>query len=254
MCRTLGKDLDFALELFPVMRVGVVTFLGSNCDDDAIYAFSTVLGVPTVRLYYYEERIPELDLIVLPGGFSYGDYLRAGAIARFAPIIPAVKDFAERGGLVLGICNGFQILCESGLLSGALIRNASLGFICRWVYIRVEKVGSPFTFGLSKGEVLKIPIAHGEGNFVAPAKTLTEIEDSNLVVFRYCDERGELTPSANPNGSMNFIAGLTNPRGNVLGMMPHPERACEKVLGSEDGLKILTAVKAYLEGNRVFVK
>ncbi len=229
------------------MRVGVITFLGSNCDDDALYAFGEVLGVSTRRIYYYEKSLTDLDLIVLPGGFSYGDYLRAGAIARFSPIMNAVREFAEAGGLVLGICNGFQILCEAGMLPGALVKNAKPGFWCKWVNIRVENENTVFTRGLKKGEVLRIPIAHAEGNFVAPAKTLQDIEENSRVIFRYCNENGELTEEANPNGSTNAIAGVINAKGNVLGMMPHPERACEEILGSADGLKVLRSIAGYVK-------
>lgn len=233
------------------MRVGVITFLGSNCDDDALYAFGEVLGAETKRLFYYETSLPSLDLVVLPGGFSYGDYLRAGAIARFSPIMSAVKEFADSGGLVLGICNGFQILCEAGLLPGALVKNAKPGFWNKWVNIRVENEKTFLTSGIERGEVLKIPIAHAEGNFVAPSDTIKEIEEKGCVVFRYCDESGKLTEEANPNGSINNIAGIINFAGNVLGMMPHPERACEEILGSTDGLKLLKAFSGYLTMRQV---
>lgn len=224
------------------MKAGVITFLGSNCDDDALYALGDVLGADAQRLFYSDKDLPELDLIVLPGGFSYGDYLRCGAIARFSPIMPAVREFADRGGLVLGICNGFQILCEGGLLPGALVKNDCLEFRCQWVHIRVENNELPFTQGLTVGEVLKIPIAHSEGNYFAPPRVLSELEKKRRVAFRYCDEDGELTPHANPNGSLNHIAGIVNERGNVLGMMPHPERACQQLLGSADGMKVLGAI------------
>ncbi len=224
----------------------MITFLGSNCDDDALYAFSEVLGADARRIFYYESELPEVDLVVLPGGFSYGDYLRAGAIASFSPIMNAVKEFADSGGLVLGICNGFQILCEAGLLPGALVKNAKPGFWCKWVHIRVENENTPFTKSIKRGKVLRIPIAHAEGNFIAPAETLDKIESLGLVVFRYSTPAGDITESANPNGSINNIAGIINEGGNVLGMMPHPERACETILGSRDGLKILNSVKEYL--------
>ncbi|OPX21227.1 MAG: phosphoribosylformylglycinamidine synthase I [Planctomycetales bacterium 4484_113] len=229
------------------MNAGVITFLGSNCDDDALYALGDVLGADARRLFYSDRELPELDLIVLPGGFSYGDYLRCGAIARFSPIMPAVREFADAGGLVLGICNGFQILCEAGMLPGALVKNDCLEFRCQWARIRVENNELPFTQGLTVGEVLKIPIAHSEGNYFAPPEVLAELEEHHRVAFRYCDENGELTPEANPNGSLNHIAGITNERGNVLGMMPHPERACEDTLGSADGMRVLGSIARWLK-------
>lgn len=228
------------------MKAGVITFLGSNCDDDALYALTDVLKADTRRLYYDDTALPDLDLVVLPGGFSYGDYLRCGAIARFSPIMPAVKQYAEAGGIVMGICNGFQILTEAQMLSGALIRNDCVQFRCKWVHIRVENANTPFTYGLAEGEVLRIPIAHAEGNYIDSPENIASLKASNSVVFRYCNELGEITPESNPNGSMENIAGIVNARGNILGMMPHPERACENALGSDDGMKILGAVADYL--------
>jgi len=228
------------------MKAGVITFLGSNCDDDALYALADVLKADTCRLYYDETALPDLDLVVLPGGFSYGDYLRCGAIARFSPIMLAVRKFAEAGGLVMGICNGFQILTEAQMLPGALIRNECVQFRCKWVHIRVENADTPFTFGLRKGEVLRIPIAHAEGNYIDSPGNISALKASNSVIFRYCTQLGEITPEANPNGAMDNIAGIVNARGNVLGMMPHPERACEKALGSDDGMKIIGAIANYL--------
>lgn len=228
------------------MKAGVITFLGSNCDDDALYALTDVLKADTRRLYYDDTALPDLDLVVLPGGFSYGDYLRCGAIARFSPIMPAVKEFAEAGGIVMGICNGFQILTEAQMLPGALIRNECVQFRCKWVNIRVENANTPFTYGLKEGEVLRIPIAHAEGNYIDSPENIASLKASKSVVFRYCSELGEITPESNPNGAMDNIAGIMNARGNILGMMPHPERACENALGSDDGMKILGAVAEYI--------
>ena len=227
------------------MKAGVITFLGSNCDDDALYALGDVLGAKASRVLYNENELPELDLVVLPGGFSYGDYLRCGAIARFSPIMSAVKEFADAGGLVLGICNGFQILTEAGLLPGALTCNDCVEFRCKWVNVRVENAQTPFTGELSKGDVLRIPIAHTEGNYFDRPENIARLNEENRVVFRYCDEKGQVTPAANPNGSIDSIAGILNEGGNVLGMMPHPERACEELLGSADGMRILRSIALY---------
>lgn len=215
------------------MRVGIVVFPGSNCDHDAWYAVTQKLGVPAEFIWHEERRLGNADLIILPGGFSYGDYLRCGAIAKFSPVMQAVKQFAEDGGLVLGICNGFQILVESGLLPGALIRNRSLRFICKMVELRVETTNCPFTALAQKGQILRMPIAHGEGCYYADERVLDELEAEDRVVFRYV---------ANPNGSLRDIAGILNPGRNVLGMMPHPERAVESYLGSEDGLVVFQSV------------
>lgn len=225
------------------MKAGIVTFPGSNCDYDAYAAFRHVLGEDATFLWHQSTDLEGCDLVLLPGGFSYGDYLRAGAIARFSPIMEKVISFANSGGLVLGICNGFQVLTECGLLPGALMRNRHLRFSCKYVYIRTERADTAFTGTCQQHEVLRIPIAHGEGNYFYHADQIKHLEDNNQVLFRYCDERGQVTPESNPNGSVNNIAGIVNAEGNVLGMMPHPERAVEPILGSEDGLKILESVR-----------
>ncbi len=229
------------------MRVGVVVFPGSNCDRDSAWAVEGVLGEEAVFLWHKDTHLDDVDMIFLPGGFSYGDYLRTGAFARFSPIMPAVIDFANSGGLVLGVCNGFQVLLECGLLPGAMIPNKHLRFICREITIRCERDDTPFSNEIRKGEVLRVPIAHFEGNYFADKLTIDEIEANNQVLFRYCDSKGEITAESNPNGSSNNIAGLMNRRGNVLGMMPHPERACEKVLGSTDGLGVFRSVLSFYE-------
>ena len=225
------------------MKAAVVVFPGSNCDRDCYWASHNIAGIDTVFLWHKERYIPPVDLVILPGGFSYGDYLRAGAIACVSPVMGAIKEFAASGGLVLGICNGFQILTESGLLPGVLVRNKSLSFLCQYVYIRVERNDTPFTRGYNVGDVLRLPIAHNEGNFFAPPDMLDEIERKKLVLFRYCDSNGNITEESNPNGSMNSIAGIINENGNILGMMPHPERASELILGSRDGLGIFESLK-----------
>jgi phosphoribosylformylglycinamidine synthase subunit PurQ / glutaminase len=224
------------------MKFGVIVFPGSNCDHDAYHAAKHVMNQETRFIWHKESSLGDVDVVLVPGGFSYGDYLRAGAIARFSPIMKDVVRFASEGGLVLGICNGFQVLCESGLLPGALIRNASLRFVCKETFIRVENAETPFTRAVSDGEVLRIPVAHGEGNYVADPEVLAELEGEGRVVFRYCDAAGNVTPEANPNGSANNIAGIINESGNVLGMMPHPERCVESVLGSTDGLAIFESI------------
>ncbi len=215
------------------MKFGVVVFPGSNCDQDCLDVLRDVLGQPAVPLWHQETSLKGCDAVVLPGGFSYGDYLRTGAIARFSPIMRSVARLAKDGGLVLGVCNGFQILLEAGLLPGAMLRNTGLRFICRFVTLRVERADTPFTNRFQPGQVIRLPIAHNEGRYTADAKTLKAIRDH--VVFRYCDEDGRVTDAANPNGSAGALAGLTNERGNVLGMMPHPERASDSALGSSDG-------------------
>jgi phosphoribosylformylglycinamidine synthase subunit PurQ / glutaminase len=222
-------------------RVGVVTFPGSLDDGDALRAVG-LMGGEGVALWHGDADLDGVDAVVLPGGFSYGDYLRCGAIARFAPVMADVRAFADRGGPVLGICNGFQILCESGLLPGALIRNRSLRFVCRVVSLRVESSQTPVTSDLVPGEVLQIPIKHGEGQFTADTQTLDRIEDEGRVVFRYCSRTGEVAEASNPNGAARAIAGIRNERGNVVGMMPHPERASESWLGSEDGRVVLASL------------
>ncbi len=217
------------------MRVGVIVFPGSNCDHDAYHVARHVFGLETRFIWHKERELPPVDLVIVPGGFSYGDYLRAGAVARFSLIMDSVVRFAERGGLVLGICNGFQVLCECGLLPGALLRNASVRFACTWVHLRIDNAEVPYTRNAELGQVLRIPIAHGEGNYYAEASELVELERNGQVVFRYTSPAGEVTPDSNPNGSANNIAGIVNRNGNVLGMMPHPERAAEDALGSRDG-------------------
>jgi len=215
------------------MKFGVVVFPGSNCDQDCVYVLRDVLQQSVTTLWHQDSTLRGCDAIVLPGGFSYGDYLRTGAIAKFSPIMRAVTSFAHDGGLVIGICNGWQILLESGLLPGAMLRNTGLRFICRFVTLRVECTVTPFTNQFQKGQVVRMPIAHNEGRYTIDPKQLRLIQDQ--VAFRYCDANGELTDVSNPNGSTDCIAGLTNRAGNVLGLMPHPERASEDVLGSADG-------------------
>ncbi|GAC1480665.1 MAG: phosphoribosylformylglycinamidine synthase subunit PurQ [Candidatus Dormibacteria bacterium] len=222
-----------------------MVFPGTWSDRDCAHAVGEVLQQPVTFVDHRAESLDELDLVILPGGFSYGDYLRCGAIARFAPVMKAVSEFAERGGLVLGICNGFQVLQEARLLPGALLRNASCEFRWEWVDIRVEHTDSAFAAECRPGQVLHIPISHGEGNFYADPDTMRSLEDNGQVVFRYCAADGRVTEAANPNGSLANIAGIMNQRGNVLGMMPHPERACEALLGSTDGLALFrSAIRA----------
>jgi phosphoribosylformylglycinamidine synthase subunit PurQ / glutaminase len=220
------------------MKFGVVVFPGSNCDHDAYYALGQVLHQPVEFLWHQSEQLSGFDAIILPGGFSYGDYLRTGAIARFAPVMRAVEKFARGGGLVLGICNGFQILCEAGLLPGALVRNAGLRFICRPVHIRVETTDTPFTAGARRGQLLELPIAHADGNYFCDAATLAELERNQQIVFRYTTPDGREDAAANPNGSLANIAGICSRERNVAGLMPHPDRAVETALGSSDGLVI----------------
>jgi phosphoribosylformylglycinamidine synthase len=226
------------------MKFGVVIFPGSNCDQDCVHVLKDVLEQPVVTLWHKETTLRGCDAIVLPGGFSYGDYLRTGAIAHLSPIMQEIKRFARDGGLVIGICNGFQILLESALLPGAMLRNTALRFICKFVTLRVERTDTPFTNRFTPGQIVRMPIAHNEGRYTADAKTLREIGEQ--VVLRYCREDGKLIDSANLNGSTDFIAGLTNRAGNVLGLMPHPERASEPVLGSSDGRLIFESmIEAY---------
>jgi phosphoribosylformylglycinamidine synthase len=224
------------------MKFSIVVFPGSNCDHDAYHAAKHVLGQEAEFVWHKEATLKGADVVVLPGGFSHGDYLRTGAIARFSPIMSAVGEFAAAGGPVLGICNGFQILCEAGLLPGAMLRNRDLKFHCEHVGVRVEQTDTPFTSLATKGQVLRIPIAHGEGNYFADAEVIADLESSRRVIFRYCDPRGQITDDANPNGSVNNIAGICSTGRNVVGLMPHPERACEPVLGSADGLVLLESV------------
>ena len=219
-----------------------MVFPGTWSDRDCAHAVLDVLREPVRYIDHREQHVDGLDLVILPGGFSYGDYLRCGAIARFAPVMEAVTDFANRGGLVLGICNGFQILCESGLLPGALMRNVGLKYVCKPVQVRVENVETPFTNACTKQDVLTIPIGHMEGNYFCDPATLTELQRNNRIVFRYCTPAGEIVASANPNGSLDNIAGVCSPGGNVVGMMPHPERSAEPELGCTDGLKIFQSM------------
>jgi phosphoribosylformylglycinamidine synthase subunit PurQ / glutaminase len=223
-------------------KFGIVVFPGSNCDHDAYYVCKKLLHQDAVFLWHKDPDLKGVDAVVLPGGFSYGDYLRCGAIARFSPVMQEVIRFAHEGGPVLGICNGFQILVEAGLLPGVLLRNSSLRFVCKYVRLRVENAGTLFTRRCAPGEVLAIPIAHGDGNYFADDETLRRLEERNQVVFRYCDAGGEATEESNPNGSLRNIAGIINDDGNVLGMMPHPERASDPVLGHTDGRKIFESI------------
>ncbi len=216
-------------------KFAVIRFPGSNCDQDAYHVARNVLDCPTDYVWHQETQLSGYDIVLLPGGFSYGDYLRTGAVARFAPIMDAVLAHAERGGLLVGICNGFQILCEAHLLPGALVRNSDCKFVCRYVNLRVENAETPFTSAYKAGQVLQIPVAHGEGRYVCDADTQRELTAQNRVLFRYCDAAGELAAAANPNGSQDNIAGIANAKCNVFGLMPHPERASEKILGSADG-------------------
>jgi phosphoribosylformylglycinamidine synthase I len=217
------------------MRFGVVIFPGSNCDTDAWHALHDNMGQRVDYVWHQETDLSRYDCVVLPGGFSYGDYLRTGAVARFSPVMNAVADFARAGGLVLGICNGFQILLEAGLLPGAMRRNAGQQFICKAINVRVESTDTPFSRAMTPGAVLRMPIAHGEGNYYCDEATLAELKRNDQITFRYCDEAGALTPEANPNGSRESIAGICSKERNVLGLMPHPERASDALLGSADG-------------------
>ena len=230
------------------MKFAVVVFPGSNCDQDAYHAVRHVLGQDAEFLWHKEASLGGADVVILPGGFSHGDYLRTGAIARFSPVMDAVRTFAERGGPVLGICNGFQVLLEAGMLPGAMLRNAGLKFRCEHVHVRVEQTDTPFTATCRPGQVLRLPIAHGEGNYFADAETIQSLEQQRQVIFRYVTPEGQVTADANPNGSLNSIAGLCNRTRNVVGLMPHPERACEPALGSADGLVLLESVVAALTG------
>jgi phosphoribosylformylglycinamidine synthase I len=226
------------------VKFGIVTFPGSNCDYDAYHAVVDAIGEEGVYLWHKSHDLEGSDVVILPGGFSYGDYLRAGAIARFSPIMQEVVAHARRGGPVLAVCNGFQIACEAGLLPGALLRNESLCFVCKPVRLRVENVDTLFTHRYAEGQILRIPVAHGEGRYTADADSLDRLEEDGRVVFRYVDAMGDATAAANPNGSMRNIAGIVNEQGNVLGMMPHPERAVDSLLGSNDGLPLFESILA----------
>jgi phosphoribosylformylglycinamidine synthase I len=224
------------------MKFGVLVFPGSNCDHDTYNVVETIAHQPVTFLWHDSPSLDNCDAILVPGGFAYGDYLRTGAIARFSPVMQSVKKFADQGGLVLGICNGFQILCESGLLPGALMRNAGLQYICRQVFLRTETANSPFTQTLSQGQVLKIPIGHMEGNYFCDETTLAALKSQDRIAFRYATPDGAITREANPNGSLENIAGILNEGRNVLGMMPHPDRSSEAILGSADGFRIFESL------------
>jgi phosphoribosylformylglycinamidine synthase subunit PurQ / glutaminase len=231
------------------MTFGIVVFPGSNCDHDAYHAAKHVLGQDAEFIWHKDEDLKGADVLILPGGFSYGDYLRTGAIARFSPIMHAVRVFAGRGGPVLGICNGFQILLEAGLIPGAMLRNRSVKFQCEHVHVRVEQLDTPFTAACRPGQVLRLPIAHGEGNYFAPPDVIARLEANRQIIFRYTNAEGQVTDEANPNGSAAAIAGLCNEARNVVGLMPHPERACESALGSADGLRVFeSAVESIKSG------
>jgi phosphoribosylformylglycinamidine synthase len=228
------------------MKFGVIVFPGSNCDHDSWYAVHKAASQPATMLWHESTDLQDCDAIIVPGGFAYGDYLRTGAIAKFAPIMGPVRKFADQGGLVIGICNGFQILTEAGFLPGALMRNSGLKYICKQVHLRTETTNTPFTHALKKGEVLEIPIGHMEGNYFCDEQTLAQLKKQNRIVFRYATPEGEITGDANPNGSLENIAGICNEGRNVLGMMPHPDRSSEALLGSADGLKIFQAMVSSL--------
>ena len=232
------------------MKFAVVQFPGSNCDQDCLAALRGMDGIEADYVWHKETSLRGWDAIVLPGGFSYGDYLRCGAIARFSPIMRAVVDEARAGKLVIGICNGFQILCEAGLLPGALVRNRSLHFVCDMVTTRVEVADSPFTRGLPVGALLRLPVAHGEGCYYADEKTLRELNERRQIILRYCDAAGGIVPEANPNGSVENIGGICNREGNVFGLMPHPDRACQERLGSSDGRRIFESMLRSLSDDR----
>jgi phosphoribosylformylglycinamidine synthase len=232
------------------MNFGVIQFPGSNCDQDAYHALVDVLGQPTRYIWHKDPTLGDVDCVVLPGGFSYGDYLRTGAIARFSPAMKAVIAHAESGGLVIGICNGFQILCEAHLLPGALIRNRGIKFRCEHIHVRVETINSPFTNACRKGQVLRIPIAHGEGNYFAEPSVIEQLQHEDRVLLRYCTKDGTITDAANPNGSLDNIAGICNEGRNVFGLMPHPERASEILLGSEDGKLIFNSILQHAKAGR----
>lgn len=228
------------------VRFGVIVFPGSNCDHDAYHAAKHVFGQEVRFIWHKESSVGDVDVVILPGGFSYGDYLRSGAIARFSPVMQDVARFAANGGLVFGICNGFQMLCEMGLLPGVLMRNASLRFVCKQVHLLVENARTPYTTRLKEGQVVRIPISHGEGNYFASDEVLDRLEGEGRIVFRYCDEAGRLAPEANPNGSARHIAGIVNEGRNVLGMMPHPDRCAEGMLGSADGKYLFESIMDHI--------
>jgi phosphoribosylformylglycinamidine synthase len=230
------------------MKFGVVVFPGSNCDQDCFYVVKDVLKQPVRYIWHKDKKLNNFDCIIIPGGFSYGDYLRTGAIARFSPIMERISEFAGKGKVVIGICNGFQILLEAGLLPGAMLRNKNLHFICKYVYVKTENNKTPFTSLCQKNQILKIPIAHNEGNYYIDEEGLRELNRNGQIVFRYCSKEGETTNEFNPNGAIENIAGIVNKKGNILGMMPHPERSSESELLSSDGLLIFKSIVKWLEG------
>jgi phosphoribosylformylglycinamidine synthase len=231
------------------IKFATIVFPGTNCDMDCYYVIEEVLKEEVDYVWHIQKDLSPYQCIILPGGFSYGDYLRTGAIAKLSPIMEAVKEEAEKGKLVIGICNGFQILVEAGLLPGALLKNTNLRFLCKFVHLRVENNNTPFTHLYREGEVLRMPIAHFDGRFFAPPDVLKSLEDNRQVILRYCDPKGNLTDEANPNGSINFIAGIVNEKGNVFGLMPHPERCSEQILSSEDGLRIFKSMAEWAKTN-----
>jgi phosphoribosylformylglycinamidine synthase subunit PurQ / glutaminase len=224
------------------MKFGVIQFPGSNCDQDPFWVLQTVAKQPVTYLWHESHDLENCDVVIVPGGFSYGDYLRTGAIARFSPVMESVRKFADGGGIVLGICNGFQILTECHMLPGALLRNAGLKYICRAIHLRVESTNTPFTQALTKGEVLQVPIGHMEGNYFCDAETLKQLQDQNRIVFRYATKDGQVNAASNPNGSIDNIAGICNEGRNVLGMMPHPERSSEEAMGCADGFRVFESL------------
>lgn len=230
------------------MKFGVVVFPGSNCDQDCYYVIKDVIGQPVKYIWHKDTKLDGIDCLILPGGFSYGDYLRTGAIAKFSPIMKPLKEFAAKKKTVIGICNGFQILLEAGLLPGAMLRNRDIHFICRYVYINTENNNTRFTSLYEENQILKIPIAHNEGNYYVDGKGFEELEKNNQIIFRYCDRQGEINEESNPNGASGNIAGIINKEGNILGMMPHPERSSEPELGSTDGRLIFKSIVNWLEG------
>ena len=232
------------------MRFGVIVFPGSNCDQDCFYVIKDILNHPIEYIWHKDTRLNDFNCIILPGGFSYGDYLRTGAIARFSPIMKQVSSFTQRGGLVIGICNGFQILLEAGLLPGAMLRNKNLNFICKYVYVKTENNETPFTNLCSRSQILKIPIAHNEGNYYIDKDGLKKLEKNRQIIFRYCSPSGNINKEFNSNGALANIAGIINKEGNVLGMMPHPERSSEEILGSESGFLIFKSIVKWLKNKR----
>ncbi|MDP8254062.1 MAG: phosphoribosylformylglycinamidine synthase subunit PurQ [Candidatus Kaelpia aquatica] len=230
------------------MKFGVVVFPGSNCEQDCFYVIKDVLGQPVEHIWHENRKLDGFDCLIIPGGFSYGDYLRSGAIAGFSPVMDGIIEFARKGGLIIGICNGFQILLEAGLLPGAMLRNKNIHFICKYSYVTVKNNKTPFALLSKPNQVLKIPIAHNEGNYYIDEKGLEDLKKNNQIIFQYCSARGEVSEESNPNGAVFNIAGITNKEGNVLGMMPHPERSSEEELGSKDGLLIFNSIVSWLKG------